>query len=146
MRDRVHHTAQGNFGAVFERRCPRQPVEPRRDPGAVPLGKLTGLSKAAARGHSEDGFARDSHHAQRIATGLAMTTQANEMDGAVADDLDSLRFCWTTVKQCAQSHGLRSPGGFWWAIVAHSPGWQGIFFWVSKSTSSWDYIAARRKL
>ena len=98
MRDRVHDTTQWNFGAVFEWRCSRQPVEPRRDPGTVLLRELTGFPKAAARRHGQDRFAGDGDDAQRIPAGLAMATQANQMDSAIAIDLDSLRFGRTAVK------------------------------------------------
>src|SRR5258708_39720692 len=141
MRD----AAQGNFDAVFERRRPRQPVEPRRDPGAMPFGELTGLAKAAARRHGENGFARDSDDAQRIAPGLAMTTQANQMDSAIADDLNGLRFGRTTVKQRTQSHGREFRQELAGAIVAYSLSWQGIFFFVDESTSSCDQVAVDRK-
>ena len=59
VRNRVHDTTQWNFDAMFERRCPLQPVEARCNPGAVFLGELTGFPKAAARRNSENCFARD---------------------------------------------------------------------------------------
>src|SRR5258708_11046943 len=78
VRDSIDDAPQGNFDAVFERRGPRQPGETRRDPGAVPFGKLTGLAKAAARRHGENGFARHSDAAQRIAAGVARPTQREQ--------------------------------------------------------------------
>src|SRR5258708_33364785 len=136
---------KGNSAAVSERRWRRQPVEPRRDPGAVPFGELTGLAKAAARRHGENGFTRHSDDAQRVAAGLAMTTQANQMDSAVAHNLNGLRFGRTTVKQRTQSHGREFRGERTGAILAYSLGWQGIFFLVDESTSSCDQIAVDRK-
>src|SRR5258708_23275879 len=141
MRD----AAQGNFEAVLERRRPRQPGEPRRDPGAVPFGELTGLAKAAARRHGENGFTRHSDDAKCIAAGLAMTTQANQMDSAVADDLNGLRLGRTTVKQRTQSHGREFRQERTGGIVAYSLGSQGIFFVVDESTLSCDQIAIDRK-
>jgi hypothetical protein len=74
-----------------------------------------------------------------------MTTQANQMDSAVAHDLNGLRFGRTAVKQRTQSHGQEFREERTGAIVAYSPGSQGIFFEVDESTSSCDQIAVDRK-
>jgi hypothetical protein len=111
----------------------------------VPFSELPGLTKTAARRHGENRFARDSDDAQRVAAGLAMTTQANEMNSAIANDLNGLWFGRTTVKQCAQSHGREFREERTGAIVAYSLGSQGIFFVVDESTSSCDPIMVNRK-
>jgi hypothetical protein len=65
-----------------------------------------------------------------------MTSEANQVNGAVTLNLNGLRFGRTAVKQCAQSHGSVFREEAWLAaILAYSPVWQGIFFLVAKTTS-----------
>jgi hypothetical protein len=121
---------------MLEWRRARQTVKPGCNPGAVLFRKLACLAKTATRRHGQNRFPGDGDHPQRIAAGLAMTSQANQMNGAVTLDLDSLRFSRTAVKQCAHSHGSVFREDAWLAaILAYSPGWQGIFFLAVKTTS-----------
>jgi hypothetical protein len=68
------------------------------------LRKLASLTKAAARRHGKDRLARDGDNSQRIAAGLTVTPQADQMNGTVALDFNGLRFGRTAVKQRARSH------------------------------------------
>jgi hypothetical protein len=57
-----------------------------------------------------------------------MTTQANQMNSTIANNFDGLRFGRAAVKQCARTHGCEIREKLGGAILAYSPGWQGIFF------------------
>src|SRR4029453_4518125 len=114
-------TAQRHVHAMRERRYLRQPLEPRGDPAAVLLREFFCFLDAAARRHGEDHFACGSIDAQRVASRLAMTAQAHEIDRLVENDLDDRRLAWTAIEQRAKRHGstLQQPGRNT-AIVARS--------------------------
>ena len=108
------------------------PAKPRRNPGAMLFGKFPRFTKTAAWRHGEHRFARDGNDTQGIAPRLAMTPQADEMNRAIADDLDGLRFGRTAIEECAQRHGRQfrgsSSNGFLSPIVTYSSNPQGTFF------------------
>src|SRR5262245_66013623 len=81
-------TAQRYLNPGRERRRLRQALEPRRDPAAVLLRELLRLLEAAARRHGENHLARGGVDEQRIASGLAMTAQAHEMNRFGVEELN----------------------------------------------------------
>src|SRR5262249_60892311 len=103
--DAVGFTAQRYLDPMLERRRLRQALEPRRDPAPVLLRELFRLLEAAARRHGENHLARGGVDAQRIASGLAMTAQAYEVNRFVEDDLNDRGLARTTIEQRAQRHG-----------------------------------------
>src|SRR5262249_11828626 len=71
----------------------------------VLLRKLLRLLEAAARRHGENHLARGGVDAQRIASGLAMTAQAHEINRFVEDDLNDRGLARTAIEQRAKRHG-----------------------------------------
>jgi len=96
--------AQRQLDAVRERRRGRQALEPRRDPAAVLLRELFRLLEAAARRHGENHVAGGGVDAQRIASRLAMTAQAHEINRFVENDLNDRGLARTAIEQRAQRH------------------------------------------
>src|SRR5262249_53019169 len=106
MNDAVRIAAQRHVHPMRERRCFRQPLEPRRDPAAVLLRELFGFLNAAARRHGENHLARGGVDPQRVASRLAMTAQPHEMDRLVEYDLNDRGLARTAIEQRAKRHGL----------------------------------------
>src|SRR5262249_56008954 len=83
----------------------REVLEPGGESGGVVLGELLRLLEAAARRHCENHLARGGVDAQRIASRLAMTAQAHEINRFVEDDLNDRGLARTAIEQRAQRHG-----------------------------------------
>jgi len=75
-----------------------------------------------------------------------MTPQANQMDGTIANNFNSLGLSRTTVKECTQSHGWEFREQLLGPIVAYSSDQQGRFFIDAATTSSCDQIEANHKV
>jgi ribosomal protein S9 len=71
----------------------------------VLLRELFRLLEAAARRHGENHFAGGGVDAQCIASRLAMTAQAHEINRFVENDLNDRGLARTAIEQRAQRHG-----------------------------------------
>ena len=91
MHDAVVDAAQRQHRAMGKGRSVGQPLQPRRDPGAVFLRECTRLLQTAARRHGEHHLARDGMDAQRVAARLPVAAQAHQKDLAVEIDRDGRR-------------------------------------------------------
>src|SRR5690348_4115260 len=98
------NAAQRQYRAVGKGRRLRQAAQPRRDPAAMLLRELLGLTDAPARRHGEDDLAGRRVNAQCVAAGLAVAADPYRIDGLIEDDLDRLRFARTAIEQGAQRH------------------------------------------
>src|SRR5262249_21312325 len=103
--DAVGVTPQRYLNSVGKGRRRRQALEPRRDPAAVLLRELFRLLEAAARRHGENHLAGGGVDAQRVASRLAMTPQAHEINRFVENDLNDRGLARTAIEQRAQRHG-----------------------------------------
>src|SRR6478672_7485029 len=53
-------------------------------------------------------------HAKRVAAGLTVAANADEVDRPVEHDLDRLRFAWSPVEKRAQRHGRQTTQPLGW--------------------------------
>lgn len=108
MDDFVRHTSKRHGRAGCKRCRFRQASEARRDPRAMTLREVTGVSEISSRRHGENGLTCARMDAQCVSARPAMAAELNGIDGRADFDHEGARFGGATVKESTKRHVSRS--------------------------------------